>query len=112
MRITALVLGIVGSIIGVYSGIAAFVAVGGDPAYSSRLWAGWIALILAVIAGLAALLISARPVIASTVMLAGGIVGFVCINLFYINTFYFLAIPFWIVGAVLGFIGARSRAAA
>jgi hypothetical protein len=37
MRVIAIVLGMLGSIIGVFSAISAFIAVGGDPTYSSRL---------------------------------------------------------------------------
>lgn len=107
MKRMGIILGVLGSIIGVVSAISAFVAVGGDAAYSARLWAGWAALVLAVLAGAAAPLMSTRPVAAGLIMLVSGFAGFVCINLFYINTFYGLALPLWIAGAVLIIISSR-----
>jgi len=88
------------------SAISAFVAVGADPAYSVRLWAGWLALLMAVLASVAALFMTTRPAAAGLTMLIGGFAGFVCINLFYINTFYGLAVPLWIVSAALALISA------
>jgi hypothetical protein len=43
-------------------------------------------------------------------LLAGGVIGFVSINLFYINILYGLAIPLWLIGAVLVLIAARTPA--
>ena len=111
MKMIAIVLGVLGGIIGLGSAISAFVMVGADPAYSVRLWLGWLALLLAVVAGGAALSIHTRPVAASLAMLIAGFAGFVCINIFYINTFYGLAVPLWIIGAALALIGARTVAA-
>lgn len=108
MRIIAIVLGALGGIVGLVSAITAFVAVGGEAAYSARLWAGWAALLLALVATVAALLISNRPTVASLTMLISGIIGFVCINLFYINTFYVVAVPLWIVATALALISART----
>lgn len=108
MRIIAIVLGALGGIVGLVSAITAFVAVGGEAAYSARLWAGWAALLLALVATVAALLISNRPTVASLTMLISGILGFVCINLFYINTFYVVAVPLWIVATALALISART----
>ena len=108
MKIIALVLGVLGGIIGLVSTIAAFVAVGSEAAYSTRLWSGWAALLLALLATAAALFLTTRPTRANLTMLISGIVGFVCINLFYINTFYGLAIPLWIAGAVVAFISTRT----
>jgi hypothetical protein len=48
MKMIAIVLGVPGGIIGLGSAISAFVMVGADPAYSVRLWVGWLALLLAV----------------------------------------------------------------
>jgi hypothetical protein len=107
MRIIAIVLGVLGGIVGLVSAITAFVAVGGEAAYSARLWAGWAALLLALAATAAAVLISNRPTLASLAMLISGILGFVCINLFYINTFYVVAVPLWIVATALALISAR-----
>ncbi|HYX50373.1 MAG TPA: hypothetical protein VE843_11560 [Ktedonobacteraceae bacterium] len=107
MKMIAVVLGVLGGVVGLGSAISAFVMVGTDPAYSARLWVGWLALLLALVAGGAAPLIYTRPVAASLTMVITGFAGFVCINFFYINTFYGLAVPLWIIGAVLGFISAR-----
>ncbi len=60
--------------------------------------------------GVAALFLATRPAPASLAMLAGGVIGFVSINLFYINTLYGLAIPLWLIGAALVLIAARTPA--
>lgn len=108
MRIGAIVLGIVGGIVGIYSAISAFSAVGSDPAYGSRLWAGWGALILAALAAVVALFISSRPVAAAIAMLVIGLLGFLSINLFYINTFYIVAVLLWLCAAGLSIIPAST----
>lgn len=108
MKIIAVVLGVAGGSIGLLSAIDAFVAVGSNPAYSGRLWAGWVALLLALVATVAALFLIMRPWLASLIMLISGIIGFVCISLFYINTFYGLAVLLWIIGAAVAFISART----
>ena len=110
MKIFAIVLGVLGSIIAIYSAITAFIIVGGDPAYASRLWVGWLALILAAFAGIFALLMTARPVPASLMMFVSGTAGFISMNLFYINTFYGLAMPLWLIAALIAWIATRSRA--
>ncbi len=51
---------------------------------------------------MATLLLHTRPIPASLLMLISGLGGFVCINLFYINTFYVLAIPFWVLAVAAG----------
>jgi hypothetical protein len=40
-------------------------------------------------------------------MLISGVVGYLSINLFYINTFYGLAILPWLIGSVLAVLAAR-----
>lgn len=110
LRMIAIILGVLAGIIALISALSAFAAVGGDAAYSTRLWAAWAGLILAVLAGAAALFITTRPIAASIIMLISGIAGFVCMNLFYINTWYVLAIPLWIIAAALGAISARRLA--
>jgi hypothetical protein len=109
MRIFAIVLGVLGGIIGLVSAISAFVAVGADPAYSARIWAGWLALVLAALAGVAAIFITRRPFAAILTMLISGVLGFLSINLFYINTFYVLAIVPWLIAAALAVLTARSH---
>ena len=108
MRGIAIVLGMLASLIGVLSAISAFSAVGSDPAYSYRLWAGWASLVLAILAGLAAIFMTTRPRAASLTMLISGMLGFVCISLYYIETFYMLAFPLWFIATVLAWISTTS----
>lgn len=118
MKRITVVFSIAGSMIGILSAVYAIDIVGADPAYSERLWAGWLALLLAGVTGLASLVIilppdtSSLPLAIGSVMMIGGIAGFICINLFYINTLYGLAVPLWIAGAVLAFRDARVAQAA
>jgi hypothetical protein len=106
VRGIAIVLGMLASVIGVLSAISALSAVGADPAYDTRLWAGWASLVLAILAGVAAVVITTRPRTASLTMLISGLVGFVSINLFFINTFYMLAIQLWFLSTILACISA------
>jgi hypothetical protein len=85
-------------------------AAGDDPAYSARLWAGWSSLTLAILSGVAAVFMTTRPRAASLTLLISGMLGFVCINLFYIDTFYMLAIPLWFLGTILAWISASTPA--
>jgi len=110
MRGIAIILGILASVIGVLSAIAALRVVEDDPAYGSRLWAGWASLLLAFLAGVAAIVITIRPRAASLTMLLSGIIGFVCINLFYINTLYILALQLWFLSTILACINASTSA--
>jgi hypothetical protein len=110
MRGIAIILGILASVMGVLSAISALSAVGADPAYSARLWAGWASLVLAFLAAVAALGITIRPRAASFTMLLSGIIGFVCINLFYINTFYIIAIQLWFLSTILAYISVATSA--
>ena len=110
MRITAIASGMLGGIFGIVSAIYAIVVVGGDPVYSGRLPAAWLALLLAVLAGVAAMFIQTRPIAASLTMLIVGLSGFVCINLFYINTFYGLALLLWIIATALTLSSTRKLA--
>lgn len=54
--------------------------------------------------------VNVRPVVASLTMLVVGLIGFVCINLFYINTFYGLALLLWMVATALALSNARMPA--
>lgn len=109
MRRSALIIGILGTLLGVFWAIFALVQVGNDPLYHPRLWAGVAALIFAVLAGSAALLIPRRPGLASIFILLSGVIGFLCINLFFINTWYILALLCWIAAALLALLSARAR---
>lgn len=110
MRGIAIALGILASLIAVLSAISALNAVGGDPAYSARLWAGWASLALGILAGVAAVLMTTRPRAASLTMLISGILGFICIYLYYIDTFYMVAVKLWFLGAILALISASTPA--
>jgi uncharacterized membrane protein HdeD (DUF308 family) len=110
MRVIAIALGLLASLIGVFSTISAFSIEGSDPAYSARLWAGWASLVLAILAGVAAIFMTTRPRAASFIMLFSGILGFVCISLYYIDTFYMLAVPLWFIGTVLALISTTTSA--
>ena len=107
MKVIAVVLGVLGGITGLVSAIVALVTVGGQAVYSTRVWAGWAALLLALVTIAAALFLRTRPTNASIIMLISGVAGFVCINLFYINTFYVLAVLLWCAGAVVAIVGPR-----
>ena len=73
-----------------------------DPSYAASLGFGWAALALAGVAAAAALLVEHHPVAASSLIACSGLVGALAINLFDINTLYLLAVPFWLMAAVLG----------
>lgn len=109
MRRSAIIIGALGSILGIFWAGLALVQVGNDPLYHPRLWAGIAALVFAVLAGAALLLIPRRPGLASGCILLSGALGFLCINLFYINTFYILALLCWIVTSILALISMRPR---
>lgn len=106
----AVILALLASVIAFWSALSALLEVGTNPLYHSRLWVGWLALFLSILTGIAALFLSTRPLAASVLILVSGLVGVVCISLFYINTWYALALPFWILAMVLGLTQARSRA--
>jgi hypothetical protein len=110
MRGIAIALGMLASVIGVLSAISPLSAVGADPAYSARLWAGWASLVLAILGGVAAISITTRPRPASLIMFSSGMLGFICINLYSIDTFYLLAIPLWLIGTLLAWISAETSA--
>ena len=110
MRGIAIALGVLASLIGVLSAISALNAVGADPAYSARLWAGWASLVLAILAGIAAIFMLTRPRAASLTMLISGMLGFVCIYLYYIDSFYMLAIRLWFLGTILAWISTTTSA--
>ncbi len=101
----AVLLGLLSGIIGVASGIAALVAVGGDRAYHSRVGFGWLALAGAIVATLGVLLIARQTRGATALVPVANGVGGVPINLFYINTFSVAAVPCWWLGAAIAWLG-------
>ena len=102
----ALGLALLGGLIGVANAALAVSQVGSLPDYSSRLGFGWLALAMAGLAAASGLLVRTRPIVAGVLMTVGALVGAVAINLFYINTYYLLAVPLWLVGAVFALVEA------
>lgn len=109
---TGLVLGLLGALAGISASVLGFFVylVGGlngtgNP-YAPRV--GWLlaAFLLAVAAGVGAALAVRRPQIASLLMVGGSILGAAAISLFYINTWYALAVPLCLLGAALALNGA------
>jgi hypothetical protein len=101
MRLASIILGLLGGLVGVLSAIRAFLLVGNDPLYHSQLWADGAALVFAVVAGCIALIPTISSRWAGGIMLAAGVLGFITINLYYINTFYIAALLLWIIGGSL-----------
>ena len=107
LRIAA-VLAILGGAVGALNAGAALIQVGSAPGYDARAVFGWIALGAAVCGATAAVAFLDRPIVAAPVLVVGGLVGTLAINLFYINTFYVAALPLWLAGTALLLVSARS----
>jgi hypothetical protein len=108
MRIAALILGIIGGIIGlVAAGVAlaigAIGSVAGAQGSDTVIGLGWAALGLSVVGIIGGALAMAKPGASALLMLIAGVGGFIAISLAYV-----VAGPLLIVGAVLAFVG-RSR---
>ena len=97
----ALVLGVLGGVVGSASALAALRELAADPIYGARAGFGWAALALALVATAGGVLAPARPKLAGALLVGGSTLGFVAINLFSINTFYFVAPPACWLGAAL-----------
>jgi type IV secretory pathway TrbD component len=78
--------------------------------YEDRAVFGWAALVLALLATGAPVLARTRPGVAGAIMIVEGLLGLGAILLFYINTWYALAVPCWIVAAALLFTENRREA--
>jgi hypothetical protein len=85
---TPAVVGALGGAVCAYTAVRAILAVGGDPAYAGRLGFGIAAFALGLLATFAAPVATVRPRLAALIMLLAGTLGFVAINLYYINTWY------------------------
>lgn len=110
MAIAAVVLAVLGALIGGASAISALLTVGGEIPYQERLVIGWAALGLAVLTVPVALLSWRQPFLAAVLIFVMGLAGTVAINFFYINTFYVCAAPLWVAAAVAAaFAGGRKR---
>jgi hypothetical protein len=110
MRIAALTLGLVAGLVAAGSAVSALTAVGRDPLYQPRLGFGLTALLLAGVTLLGAWDAQTHPVRGAVSMLVAGGLGTLAINLYYIDTLYVLAVPLWMVGALLALLSPRRRA--
>ena len=104
---------LLGSIVGVSSVIAAFAATAADrenaAAYAARAGFGWLALLCAVVAAVAGMLAVSQPRVTGGVLLLGGLVGGIAINLFYINTWYVGAVLLWWLAALVALVAPKRR---
>ncbi len=104
---------LLGSIVGVSSVITAFTASAADrenaAAYAARAGFGWLALLCAVVAAVAGLLAVSQPRVTGSVLLLGGLVGGIAINLFYISTWYGGAVLLWWLGALVALVAPKRR---
>ena len=111
MRTAALVLGLIGGIIGLFAGGFAIVVGGiGTAVQTNRAGTvvvlGFIALGLAIVGIVGGALAQAKPRVAAILMLIAGIGGFIAVSLFWIVSGLLL-----IIGAVLAFLGRAPRTA-
>lgn len=102
-------LGLLGGLVAAGSAIFALRLHSGDVFYGGREVFGWAALLLGLAAFVGALLIRTRPGAAAALLVGGSLLGFVAINLFDINTPYFLAVPLCAVAAALARGGRPQR---
>lgn len=99
--VAAIVLGVLGGLVGAASAGNALQRHADDPIYGARAGFGWVALALALVAVAGGALALARPKAADALLVGGSTLGFIAINLFDINTFYFVAVPACWLGAAL-----------
>ena len=110
-RHIATALGVLGGLVGAASATSALWRVGNQPDYAARAPFGWLALALALGALVGGLLSARQPTLARVLLLGGSLLGFIAINLLYINTFYFLALPLCWLGAIMAGTGDTARRA-
>ncbi|HET9110817.1 MAG TPA: hypothetical protein VFN78_08340 [Ktedonobacterales bacterium] len=101
-------LGALGGVVAVLSVANGFVAVSADPQYRSRAIFAIAALVFGIIAAVSGFIPRMHPAAAGALMLAAGVLGFLATLPWYINTFYVMALPLWIIGAALLFASGRS----
>lgn len=109
MRVGALVLGIIGGIIGLFAAVFALGVGGIGSAFetegaSTVVGLGWSALLLSILGIIGGALALAKPRFAALLMLVAGIGGFISVSLFYI-----IAGPLLLVGSLLAFLGRSPR---
>ena len=112
MRVAAMVLGLIGGVIGLFAGGFAIVVGGiGTATQSDRAGTvvvlGFIALGLAVVGIVGGALAQAKPRVAAVLMLVAGIAGFIAVSLFWIVAGLLL-----LIGAVLAFLVRAPKSAA
>jgi len=98
-------LGLLGGLVAAGNAVFALMHLSGDVHYGERAVFGWAALLLGLAASAGALLIRARPWVATALLVGGSLLGFVAINLYYINTYYFLAVPLCLLAPALAWGG-------
>lgn len=85
-----------GGVVGAASAASALLDVGGQPVYAGRAIFGWVALVLSVLAALSILLVRSHLIPVVLCMLSFSTLGFLLMNLFYINSWYFAGmLLFW-----------------
>jgi hypothetical protein len=90
-----------GGVIGVSSASFAIATVGGIPQYDTRIAFGWAALALAAAATVGGLEVHASTVFWRALTVLASLLGAAAISLFYINTYYWAAVPLWILAALV-----------
>lgn len=99
-----------GGVIAIISAAYAILEVGGLPSFRDRMPLGILALIVAFAANFGGAIVLRQPKRGAIIILISSVVGIVAINLFYINTFYVVAAPFWwLAAAIAWFVVTPSR---
>ena len=98
---------LLGGLVAVSSAGLAVATLGAVPPYDTRVGFGWVALGLALPATAAGIGARARPVAGSALMVLGGLLGAGAISLLSIDTFYWAAVPLWLLAAVVALAGPR-----
>lgn len=100
----AVVAGLLGASAGVGSAALALAVLGSDPAHAARAPLGWLALSIALAAGVGGVLAPLRPLPASLLLACGALVGPVAMSLFSADTIYPLAGALWLFGSLLALL--------
>lgn len=96
-----------GALIGVGNVIGGLIGEGGTAPYSSRLSFAATALVLALVAGGAPWWPRLSAHTAGFVVITAGLAGFAATLLWFINTFYFVAVPIWLAASFILLIRPR-----